>query len=66
MVAGTLGMAKQAILYVNERIAVRVGDQLIADHPQIEKYLAKKAKRSEAERRSPTARTVSTRHPSHR
>ena len=40
------GLAKQAILYVNERIACWVGDQLIADHPEIEKYLRRKARAS--------------------
>ncbi len=30
------GLAKQAILYANERIACWVGDVLIADHPEIE------------------------------
>lgn len=40
------GLAKQAILYVNERIACWVGDQLIADHPEIEKYLGRKARAS--------------------
>src|SRR6185312_9001149 len=33
------GIAKQAILYVNERIACVIGDRLIADHPEIESYL---------------------------
>lgn len=33
------GFARQAILYVNERIAAAVGNLLIADHPEIEKYL---------------------------
>ncbi|MGG7465883.1 DUF1972 domain-containing protein [Plantibacter sp. YIM 135347] len=40
------GFMKQSILYVNERIACWVGNRLIADHPEIERYLAKKAKRS--------------------
>jgi glycosyltransferase involved in cell wall biosynthesis len=40
------GFARQSILYVNERIACVVGDDLIADHPEIEVYLAKKARRS--------------------
>ncbi|MGI9821980.1 DUF1972 domain-containing protein [Agromyces sp. Marseille-Q5079] len=40
------GKARQAILYANERIACWVGDRLIADHPEIEVYLARKAKRS--------------------
>lgn len=33
------GFLKQAILYVNERFAALFGDNLIADHPEIEKYL---------------------------
>ena len=33
------GFMKQAILYVNERIGCFVGNHLIADHPEIEKYL---------------------------
>lgn len=37
------GFAKQAILYVNERIACLVGNHLIADHPEIEKYLLTRA-----------------------
>ncbi|WP_395245672.1 DUF1972 domain-containing protein [Agromyces sp. MMS24-K17] len=40
------GFTRQAILYVNERIACWVGDELIADHPVIEEYLARKARRS--------------------
>ena len=40
------GLAKQAILYVNERIACWVGDRLIADHPEIERYLRRKARAS--------------------
>ena len=40
------GFAKQAILYVNERIACWVGDRLIADHPEIERYLRRKARAS--------------------
>jgi glycosyltransferase involved in cell wall biosynthesis len=40
------GFAKQAILYVNERIACRVGDRLIADHPEIERYLRRRARAS--------------------
>ncbi|PZQ87807.1 MAG: glycosyl transferase [Leifsonia xyli] len=39
------GPMKQAILYVNERIGCWVGDALIADHPEIERYLARKARR---------------------
>lgn len=37
------GFARQAILYVNERIACFVGNHLIADHPEIEKYLLTRA-----------------------
>lgn len=37
------GFMKQAILYVNERIACYVGNHLIADHPEIEKYLLTRA-----------------------
>ena len=37
------GKARQAILYVNERIACWVGDELIADHPQIAVYLRSRA-----------------------
>ena len=33
------GLAKQAILYVNERFAALFGNVLIADHPEIETYL---------------------------
>lgn len=33
------GLAKQAILYVNERFAAWFGNSLIADHPEIETYL---------------------------
>jgi glycosyltransferase involved in cell wall biosynthesis len=40
------GIAKQTILYVNERIACWVGDRLIADHPEIERYLRRKARAS--------------------
>lgn len=39
------GKFRQAILYVNERIACWVGDALIADHPEIERYLSRKARR---------------------
>ena len=39
------GPMKQAILYANERIACWIGDALIADHPEIETYLARKARR---------------------
>jgi glycosyltransferase involved in cell wall biosynthesis len=37
------GLAKQAILYVNERIGCFVGNDLIADHPVIETYLQTRA-----------------------
>ena len=37
------GVIKQTILYVNERIACIVGNHLIADHPEIEKYLLTRA-----------------------
>ena len=37
------GPARQAILYVNERIACLVGNELIADHPVIETYLRTRA-----------------------
>lgn len=37
------GFAKQAILYINERIGCIVGNHLIADHPEIEKYLLTRA-----------------------
>lgn len=37
------GRARQTILYVNERIACLVGNELVADHPEIEKYLRRKA-----------------------
>lgn len=37
------GLAKQAILYVNERIGCVVGNHLIADHPEIETYLRTRA-----------------------
>lgn len=40
------GRIRQAILWVNERIACWVGDRLIADHPVIEEYLATRARRS--------------------
>ena len=33
------GLMKQGILYVNERFASLFGNHLIADHPEIEKYL---------------------------
>ncbi len=37
------GFLRQAILYVNERIACFVGNELIADHPEIETYLRSRA-----------------------
>jgi len=37
------GFAKQAILYVNERFSALFGDHLIADHPEIKKYLRTRA-----------------------
>lgn len=37
------GKLRQAILYANERIACVVGSHLIADHPCIHEYLARKA-----------------------
>lgn len=37
------GPTRQAILYANERIACLIGNHLIADHPEIERYLSKKA-----------------------
>jgi glycosyltransferase involved in cell wall biosynthesis len=39
------GRLKQAILYVNERFAALYGNVLIADHPEIEKYLWTRAPR---------------------
>jgi glycosyltransferase involved in cell wall biosynthesis len=33
------GFSKQAILYINERFSALFGNHLIADHPEIEKYL---------------------------
>lgn len=39
------GFFRQAILYTNERIACFVGDHLIADHPEIEKFLLTRAPR---------------------
>lgn len=38
------GWPRQAILYVNERIAAIVGNHLIADHPEIEVYLRTRAR----------------------
>jgi glycosyltransferase involved in cell wall biosynthesis len=40
------GFSRQAILYVNERIACLVGNHLIADHPEIERYLLTRARGS--------------------
>lgn len=37
------GKIRQGILYVNERISCAVGNSLIADHPEIEKYLRTRA-----------------------
>ena len=37
------GYFMQAVLYVNERISCLVGNHLIADHPEIEKYLLTRA-----------------------
>lgn len=37
------GIAKQTILYVNERFAALFGNALIADHPEIETYLWSRA-----------------------
>ncbi len=37
------GKFRQAILYTNERIACLVGDELIADHPEIATYLHTRA-----------------------
>lgn len=37
------GLAKQTILYVNERFAALFGNHLIADHPEIHKYLLTRA-----------------------
>lgn len=37
------GPLRQAILYVNERIGCWVGNELIADHPEIAVYLRRKA-----------------------
>jgi glycosyltransferase involved in cell wall biosynthesis len=39
------GLFRQAILYTNERIACFVGNHLIADHPEIEKFLLTRAPR---------------------
>lgn len=37
------GLARQTILYLNERIACWVGNELIADHPEIKTYLHTRA-----------------------
>jgi glycosyltransferase involved in cell wall biosynthesis len=37
------GFFRQAILYTNERIACLIGNHLIADHPEIEKFLLTRA-----------------------
>jgi glycosyltransferase involved in cell wall biosynthesis len=37
------GPIRQAILYLNERIACLVADHLIADHPEIARYLRRRA-----------------------
>jgi len=37
------GFTKQAILYINERFAALFGNHLIADHPEIRKYLLTRA-----------------------
>jgi glycosyltransferase involved in cell wall biosynthesis len=39
------GFFRQAILYTNERIACFIGNHLIADHPEIEKFLLTRAPR---------------------
>ncbi len=39
------GLARQTILYINERFSAAVGHHLIADHPEIEKYLWTRAPR---------------------
>jgi glycosyltransferase involved in cell wall biosynthesis len=40
------GKLRQAVLYINERIACYVGNHLIADHPRIKIYLSAKARPS--------------------
>jgi len=37
------GRARQGILWANERVAMVVGDHLIADHPEIARYLEERA-----------------------
>lgn len=39
------GLMRQSILYVNERFSALFGNYLIADHPEIEKYLLTRAPR---------------------
>jgi glycosyltransferase involved in cell wall biosynthesis len=39
------GFARQAILYINERASAAVANHLIADHPEIARYLASRAPR---------------------
>ena len=55
------GPTRQAILWTNERIACWVGNELIADHPAIAKYLAGRANPPVRSPPSPTARTPSLR-----
>lgn len=40
------GKLRQGILFVNERVGCVLGNALIADHPEIETYLARHARRS--------------------
>lgn len=40
------GFLRQAILYINERFAALFGNHLIADHPEIERYLLGRAPKS--------------------
>lgn len=40
------GFVRQAILWINERIACYVGNELIADHPSIRTYLTTRARES--------------------
>jgi glycosyltransferase involved in cell wall biosynthesis len=37
------GLFRQAILYINERFAAKAGNELIADHPEINTYLRSRA-----------------------
>lgn len=39
------GLLERTILYANEKFALWLGNHLIADHPEIEKYLRKRAPR---------------------